>query len=262
MTACNTALAACRRRAERGALPSQQTKALIELREMIFRGDLRAGERLAEIPLSGKLGVSRTPVRLALAQLEQEGLVVPYTSGGFVVRAFRVEEIDDAIDVRGLLEGMAARILAERGLTRDLQRSLRECLASIDRILEEPPLGYEAFQGYIEMNQRFHALITESTRNLALQRALQMNNRLPFASASAFVSAQAFLPAGHDLLAFAHRQHHHLLQALEKGEGARAQRIAEEHAQNAKQNFRLVLQEARDKGHLPIPALALIQRSM
>lgn len=238
---------------------NQHTRALIELREMIFRGALRPGERLTEIPLSEKLGVSRTPVRLALAQLEQEGLVVPFASGGFVVRAFSVDEIDDAIDVRGLLEGMAARILAERGVTRELSRQLGDCVSALDRILEDQQLGYEAFQAYIEMNERFHALITDATRNAALQRALQVNNRLPFASASAFVSAQAFLPSGHDLLAFAHRQHHHLMQAFAKGEGARAQRIAEEHAQNAKQNFRLVLEQPRDKAHLAIPALALIQ---
>jgi GntR family transcriptional regulator, vanillate catabolism transcriptional regulator len=245
-----------------GTLPNQQTRALIELREMIFRGDLRAGERLAEIPLSEKLGVSRTPVRLALSQLEQEGLVVPFASGGFVVRAFSVAEVDDAIDVRGLLEGMAARILAEKGLTRDLVRHLRECLLALDGILGDQALGYEEFQRYIEMNQRFHALITESAGNLALQRALQVNNRLPFASASAFVSAQAFLPGGRDLLVFAHRQHQHLMQALERGEGARAQRIAEEHAQNAKHNFRLVLQESRVKGDLDIPALALIHNTL
>jgi GntR family transcriptional regulator, vanillate catabolism transcriptional regulator len=240
-------------------LPSQQTRALIELREMIFRGEVRPGERLAEIPLSEKLGVSRTPVRLALSQLEQEGLVVPVSSGGFVVRAFSVEEIDDAIDVRGVLEGMAARLVAERGLTRDLLRALRECLDALDGILEHPQLGYEAFQAYIEWNERFHTHIAGASANLALQRALQLNNRVPFASASAFVSAQAFLPAGHGLLAFAHRQHHHLLDAIEKGQGARAERIAQEHAQNAKQNFRLVLKQAQQSQHPPIPALVLVQ---
>lgn len=239
-------------------MSNQQTRVLIELREMILRGEIGAGERLAEIPLADRLGASRTPVRLALSQLEQEGLVVPSRSGGFIVRAFTVAEIDDAIAVRGLLEGMAARLIAERGLTRGLARDLRGSLDAGDRILADPALDYNSFQAYVEMNARFHALIIEGSGNHALQRAHLLNEKLPFASANAFVSAQALLPRRHGLLVFAHAQHHHLVEALEAGQGARAQAIGEEHAQNAKQNLRLALALSSD-ARTNVPGLALIR---
>jgi tripartite-type tricarboxylate transporter receptor subunit TctC len=71
-----------------------------------------AGQRLAEIPLAQQLGVSRTPVRRALAMLAQEGLVSESESRGYLVREFSFQEVLDAIDLRGVLEGHAARSVA------------------------------------------------------------------------------------------------------------------------------------------------------
>ncbi len=117
------------------AVTGQAARALIELRARIFTGRLHAGDRLAEIPLAEALGMSRTPVRLALAELQSEGLAVPAPGGGFAVRAFTVREIDDAIAVRGQLEGMAARLVAEHGVPRGLSRRLHEALAQGDAAL-------------------------------------------------------------------------------------------------------------------------------
>lgn len=61
---------------------SQQARALIQLRDLILKGEFAPGERLAEVTLATRLGVSRTPVRLALAALEREGLVSPSGSVG------------------------------------------------------------------------------------------------------------------------------------------------------------------------------------
>src|SRR4051812_29761299 len=93
---------------------SQTLRAALTLRELILEGELRPGERVAEIPLSERIGVSRTPLRLALARLEHEGLLNSLSSGGFVVRRFTRGEIADAIELRGVLEGTAARFAAER----------------------------------------------------------------------------------------------------------------------------------------------------
>ena len=81
---------------------------------MLLRGDFQPGERLSELPLVARLGVSRTPIRLALDRLAHEGLLEASPTGGFVVRAFTIEDVWDAIETRGVLEGAAARLAAER----------------------------------------------------------------------------------------------------------------------------------------------------
>src|SRR5262249_5729450 len=83
-------------------------------REMILRAAIGPAERISEHPLALRLGVSRTPIRLALERLAHEGWLEPYPTGGFIVRKFTIEDIWDGIEVRGLLEGGAARLAAER----------------------------------------------------------------------------------------------------------------------------------------------------
>ena len=82
---------------------------------MILRGDLAPGERLAELALAERLGVSRTPIRQALPALAREGLLAAAGRRGYVVRSFSPQDVVDAIETRGLLEGLAARRVAERG---------------------------------------------------------------------------------------------------------------------------------------------------
>src|SRR5215510_366005 len=92
----------------------QTVKAMMRLRQLILDGKLKAGERVPELTLVEHTGVSRTPIRAALNQLAEEGLLQTSVSGGFIVRAFDEDEVFDAIDLRGTLEGAAARRAAER----------------------------------------------------------------------------------------------------------------------------------------------------
>src|SRR5215813_12762036 len=97
-----------------------QTRAIVRIREMILRGQLTSGRRVAEAPLAEMLGMSRTPVRQALPVLAQEGLLAEHETRGYVVRGFTTADILDAIDLRGVLEGLAARRVAERGISRNV----------------------------------------------------------------------------------------------------------------------------------------------
>ena len=212
-----------------------------ELRARIFAGALPPGARLAEIPLAESLGASRTPVRLALAELEAEGLVERATGGGFLVRRFTLAEIEDAIAVRGQLEGMAARLLAEQGLAPGARHALDACLAAGDAALAGPALDGAALAAYGEMNDRLHAIIRDGAGNAALTRALSTVTALPFASASALVPHEGTAAARHALLRHAHHQHHLLVEALAAGQGARAEALMREHAENARRNLRLIL---------------------
>src|ERR1700684_2994819 len=96
---------------------SQTVRAQLALRDLILSGRLRPGERISELQAVETTGVSRTPVRMALVRLEEEGLLEAIPSGGFMVKAFTERDIYDAIEVRGALEGLAARLAAERGVT-------------------------------------------------------------------------------------------------------------------------------------------------
>jgi GntR family transcriptional regulator of vanillate catabolism len=94
---------------------SQSVKAQLRLREMILAGELPGGARIAELTLVEKLGVSRTPIRAALMRLEQEGLLEALPNGGYAVRTFSERDVSDAIELRGTVEGLLARVAAERG---------------------------------------------------------------------------------------------------------------------------------------------------
>jgi GntR family transcriptional regulator of vanillate catabolism len=79
---------------------SQTVSALLQLRDLILSGELAPGQRLQELAIVDRLGVSRTPVRAALVRLEEEGLVEAIPSGGYAVRAFSEQEVDEAIEKR------------------------------------------------------------------------------------------------------------------------------------------------------------------
>ena len=108
---------------------SQTVRAQLALRDMILSGRLRPGERISELQAVDITGVSRTPVRLALVRLEDEGLLQAIPSGGFMVKAFTERDILDSIELRGTLEGLAARFAAERGVSARSLEPLKECLA-------------------------------------------------------------------------------------------------------------------------------------
>lgn len=236
---------------------SLQETVLMQLRDLILRGEFVPGQRLAEQQLAERLGASRTPVRAALVTLEQEGLIEVNDTGGYVTRPFTAQEVLDAIAVRGLLEGMAARLVAEHGVSRQLQGDLQACLDEGDRLLAANPLTLESYAAYADMNDRFHALILQASGNRALQRAITLNNRQPFAPASAMLPMQGAVALDRDWMLYAHRQHHMLLTAMKRGEGARAQALAEEHTQVAQENMRLAL-ERRTEAEQSMPGIRLV----
>jgi GntR family transcriptional regulator of vanillate catabolism len=236
---------------------SLQETVLLQLRECILRAEFEPGQRLAEQQIAERLGSSRTPVRAALVTLEQEGLVEANDTGGFVVRQFTAREVADAIAVRGHLEGMAARLVAEHGLTRQLALDLQSCVDEGDRALASNPLSMRDYAAYAGMNDRFHTLILEASGNRALQRAVALNNRLPFAPASAMLPMQGSVVVDRDWMLYAQRQHHMLLDAMRRGEGARAQALATEHVEVAQVNMRLAL-ERRSEAEQFIPAMRLV----
>jgi len=237
---------------------SQTMRALLALRELILSGEFGHGDRMSELPLVERLGVSRTPVRLALAALEHEGLLRALPSGGYVVREFTRADIFDAIELRGVLEGTAARFAAERGVGRRELRALRALNDEIAELVKQA--DYESFERYVGLNDRFHAGLAALARSPQLTRALDAVTSVPFASSRAFVATEAELPESRTILVIAHNQHRTLIDAIEARESARAESIAREHARIAGANLQLVLHHRGSLESLPGHSLITLRR--
>lgn len=224
--------------AESEAAPSQTAQAQQRLRELIVSGALAPGERLLEVPLAERLGVSRTPVRAALLRLAEEGLLdATPTGGGYRVRAFSPQDMHDAIELRGTLEGLAARMAAERGVDAALLAEARACLDAIGRALAATDFGEPEFAAYERHNGQFHALLGRMCGSALLGRELLRASRLPFASPNGFLGVSIGHPSGHDVLCIAQDQHRQVLDAIAHREGSRAEALMREHARIARRRL-------------------------
>lgn len=220
-------------------MAGKNSRVIVRIREMILHGELLPGQRVREVELANSLGVSRTPVREALPMLAQEGILIQLDTRGFVVREFTPKEIMDAIDVRGVLEGLAARTLAEQGPSRRIMQSLHDCLREGDEIFSKRHLVESDEDRYGEMNKQFHALIVQGAGSKVVADAIERNNRIPFAAAHAIAFDKVDLKHMHDFLWYAHRQHHAIVQALETGEGDRVAALMFEHAYGTKASINM-----------------------
>ncbi len=217
-------------------IKTRQSEALVRIREMVLRGQLTPGRKLSEPLLAETLGISRTPVRLALRILAEEGLLAESASRGYVVREFAESDVDDALDIRGLLEGFAARRVAQKGASKNLLQKLRGLLEVGDEILKIKHSASLDTAEYADMNAEFHGLVVEESDSPLLSDAISRNNRVPFVHPhAAIVISGEGLTHMYALLNYAHMQHHSIVNALELGDGARAEALMREHVNPARQ---------------------------
>ena len=249
-------IAANAERSKSSEVDNAQVRAQLQLREMILSGELSAGARIAELSLVERLGVSRTPIRAALMRLEQEGLLQALPHGGFAVRTFSEREVAEAIELRGMVEGLAARLAAERGAAPVLLSEARKLLQAIDVILASPTLSEDDFSGYVKLNQEFHSLLSELAGSELLSREMERAASMPFASPSAFVVMQATSAKARDMLVVAQDQHWQVLDAIEQREGSRAESVMREHSRLARRNLR----EAVRSSDASLPGVQLIRK--
>jgi GntR family transcriptional regulator of vanillate catabolism len=188
---------------------------------------------------------------MALVRLQEEGLLDALPHGGFVVKDFSEADIHDAIELRGTLEGLAARLAAERGVPTVLMTEARDCIERIDELLATPELSDAAFEGYVQLNGRFHELLAEMAGSDIVQRQLDRVKTLPFASPNGFVLARASGADARDHLVAAQQQHRSVLEAIQAREGARAEALMREHARNARHNLKRALADPHTWQQLP-----------
>ncbi len=212
-----------------GSVPGA-TSVVASLRKLIIDGHYAAGERLAEIPVATALGVSRTPVRLAFRTLEQEGLLQTAGKRGFVVREFSDADVLCGIEVRGVLEGLAARRLGERGLDEAVRSQLLACLDEGEQVVAQGALTDSLVDRWSRLNERFHNAIVHSTGSRVIGDTITRNNHLPFASVDSLTIDRNALDKEYEKVRLAQLHHRLIFDALDKGESARAEMLMREHA--------------------------------
>ena len=139
------------------------------LRRAILKGELKPGERLMEIALADKLGVSRTPIREAIRKLELEGLVVMAPRKGAKVASITERDLNDVLEVRKGMEVLAISLACKRITGEELEK-LESIERSFQSLIESGNLTELA-----EMDVKFHDTIYQSTNN---QRLVQLLNNL------------------------------------------------------------------------------------
>lgn len=135
------------------------------LRQAILRGELKPGERLMEIQLANKLGVSRTPIREAIRKLELEGLVLMIPRRGAEVAEITEKSLRDVLEVRRALEELAVELACER-ITAEQLSQLKAAAKEFEEILKGDDVT-----AYAEADVHFHDIIYLATDN---QRLIQL----------------------------------------------------------------------------------------
>jgi len=194
------------------------------IRGQIVDGAFTPGEKLGEVQLADSLGISRTPLREALVRLEEEGLLVK-GKGGYSVREFTIAEVFDAIELRGILEGSAARFAALRTIDSVKLKAIKQTLKDIDLMLKNDEPGYE------ELNTQFHKQLASLSGSELIEKEVLRTYRFPFAEPSAIPTNQRgtehFLATNKE----GQRQHKAIVKAIEKKDADLAFKLTCKHAQ-------------------------------
>lgn len=139
------------------------------LREAILKGELEPGERLMELDLAEKLGVSRTPIREAIRKLELEGLVKMAPRKGAEVAEITLDDLTDVLEVRKNLEDLAVELACKKSTPEDIEQ-MKKCHENFKEALKSEDLTIMA-----EADEAFHNVIYNTTRN---KRLMQILNNL------------------------------------------------------------------------------------
>ena len=132
------------------------------LREAILKGELQPGERLMELQLAAKLGVSRTPIREAIRMLEQEGLAITIPRRGAEVAKMTEKDMNDVLQVREALDELAVSIACELITEEELEK-LSEAVKNF-----EEAIGTKDIKQIAETDIAFHDIIYQASRNSKL----------------------------------------------------------------------------------------------
>ncbi|MBC7766232.1 MAG: GntR family transcriptional regulator [Hyphomonadaceae bacterium] len=204
---------------------SLRARVFTAIEEGILSGRIAQGQSLIETKLSDELGVSRTPVREAIRQLELEGLVRIVPNKGAVALGISAQDIDDIYAIRMLIEGLAARWAVEK-ITHDEIDQLKESVDLFEFYVKRNDMGHLQ-----EMDSRFHELIYEACKSNPLRQTL--TNFHHYIKRARVVSFESPGRAKKAL-----DEHKAILNAIIARDSNKAEQLTCEHVRNAKANVK------------------------
>jgi DNA-binding GntR family transcriptional regulator len=187
-----------------------------QLREMILSGTLEGGTQIEERQLAEEMGVSRTPLREAIGQLSNEGIIEYRPYRGNYVRTFTAKQVNDLYQVRMALESLAMRLAIPK-LSQEHIHKIRLILDDVQRALHN-----EDMDGYNEADRRFHKAILDISGNETLKEAL---GRL----SAQIQMVRVIANQDHDVVESTARERPQILAALEARDADEAARLMEQH---------------------------------
>ena len=209
-------------------LPTRSLSALEALRAALLGGEFKPGERLHEVRVAERLRVSRTPVRAALQKLSAEGFLDYAPNRGYAVRDFPIAEVIAAYEIRAVLEGLAARLAAERGLTEAQRGALEQALADWDALLARGGLAPADRAVYSAVNAAIHETLHAAAGSRLLGDMIPLCQRVPFSSPRNVVAVEE------REVRRRHDDHHRIVEAVMAREPWRAEVLMREHVAGVK----------------------------
>ena len=189
------------------------------LRQAILKGELKPGERLLEIALAERLGVSRTPVREAMRKLEQEGLVVMIPRRGAQVANITEKDLNDVLEVRIALENVAIEKACAR-MTEEEMRRLWLAAKEFEHTIAEGNLVKLA-----EADVAFHEVIYQASDNKRLIQVLNNMREQIYRYRVEYLKDETIYPR---LL----KEHKDIAESLRRKDKSRASETMREHVKN------------------------------
>lgn len=221
---------------------TQFERVLLRLRGMLMEGRFAPHAKLLEVELAKQLEVSRTPVRLALQALAQEGLLTYAPQRGFTVRGFSVNEIINAVDIRGRLEAMACEMAAQTGLSDETIALLERNLADTAALLQKPVHSDADVEAWSSLNGDFHDAFLTAANSPLLASLVQQTGTVPLSSPRIIVATPSNIG---EIMAYVHdalKMHEIVFDAVRGRDVARARRMMEEHIYQGRVRLQEVLQ--------------------
>ena len=195
------------------------------LSDAIFQGKLKPEERLVESKLAKVMKVSRTPVREAIIELEQKGLVVPSPPKGVKVAPLpTMKDLSEFYDIRGVLRGLAARKAAKNITMKEITR-LEENIKKMETLLLE-----KSFRRIAKLNIEFHQIIERCSKSKELILLLENLHKRSRENSAVIISRR-------ERQKEAIKEHKAILEVLLKKDATLAEQLMKKHAENAKKSL-------------------------
>lgn len=217
-------------------MESIDTDLAARIRSDIIHGAYGEGARLSEAQLCDTHSVSRTPVRLALRLLEREGVVRRGEGRGYLVQSPTVADILQAVQVRGHLESLAARLMAQSPGRAAALPKLDAAIAEIDRLIGLGALDDASCKLLQRQNAEFHQTILEGCGNDFVGFTCNQISHLPMLEVGSMVFDRAVLSSDEGVerslfrLRLGNAQHKVIYEAIKRGDVVRAEGMMREHS--------------------------------